>query len=150
MIDIDRTTRHDWLVVAPLVMTAFLLVIVPRRTDLPGHMLAGFGATLIVAWLSAIAFGGRPWVIVAVTLACVALGVVAEQVLFPLAGPDLLDITAQSGGALWAGATLIQGRAGDPDEDWFDRDRFRPSPYGTHVLVVAVVSLVLGTGLALR
>lgn len=147
---IDRATRHDWLLTAPLVMTVMLLAVVPRRTDLPGHLLAGFGATLIVTWVAAIAFRGRPWILVAITAACVALGVVAERVLFPLAGPDLLDITAQSGGALWAGASLIEGRAGDPDADWFDADRFRPSPYGTLVLATGLASLVLGTGLALR
>lgn len=143
-------TRADWLFGVPLTTSAVLLLAVPRRTDLPGHYLAGFGATLMIVWLVALASRGRPWALVITCLACILVGHHVEKSIFPLAGYDIMDVAAQSGGALVAGAALVIGEAGHPDEDWFDAATLRTSGYGRLIVLTALASLACGTALALR
>ena len=109
-----------WCLVVPLPAAMGLGLFVTHRSDYLGHYLAGYGATLFVAWLASRVAPARPGVVVLATLVCVALGVVTEATVFRIATFDRLDFFAQSAGAVLAGLAVLNTRTAD-GESFVDR-----------------------------
>ncbi|MBL9125670.1 MAG: hypothetical protein JNG90_18670 [Planctomycetaceae bacterium] len=118
---------RSWVLPALLLVMPQLLVgfayerFLGQRSDYLGHFLAGFGGTLgavtIAAWGIPRAryvqlVGG---VVVAVVVACIALGAVLEQTLYHIAKWDEVDFCNQSLGAVLAGLAALAG-AGAPGQ----------------------------------
>lgn len=101
------------LAVAAAGPTLLLRLLVPDRSDLAGHYLAGFAGTLGLLCLT-VGWRRRTlgWDVVVLVLAAIAGGVVTEATVFRLAIFDPVDFAQQSLGAVLAGATLV-GRRGD-------------------------------------
>lgn len=95
-----------------LVAAGYLLFL-RHRTDFPGHLLAGYGATLgavgLLSCLVPVATWRRrgPGLVAAGTLGCVAVGVGLEATLFRIAVFDPVDAYNQSLGAALAGLSVL-------------------------------------------
>lgn len=87
---------------------AMLLVAFPERSDYAGHFLAGAGATLLL--LALVLPWARPWHVLAAGALAVLAGVGTEATIFRLAEFDLVDLAAQSLGALTACAGVLATR----------------------------------------
>ena len=79
----------------------------PQRTDYAGHYLAGAGGTALLLGVLRAVTGRRPWLVVAVTVLAVLVGVGTEATVFRLAIFDRVDLANQSLGALIVGAAVI-------------------------------------------
>lgn len=79
----------------------------PQRTDYAGHYLAGAGGTALLLGVLRAVTGRRPWLVVAVTVLAVLVGVGTEATVFRLAIFDPVDLANQSLGALIVGAAVI-------------------------------------------
>jgi hypothetical protein len=85
-----------------------------HRTDYPGHLLAGYGATLgvlglglVVAPRSWILSRAAPLLVALGTLVCVGFGAILEATVFCLAQFDPVDFFNQSIGAGLAGLSTL-------------------------------------------
>lgn len=94
------------------VALAYLLAL-RHRTDYPGHLLAGYGATLGAVGLLALLLPARARgpafapVVVTATLLCAAGGAVLEGSVFRIARFDPVDFYNQTLGAALAGLSLL-------------------------------------------
>lgn len=84
-----------------------------HRTDYPGHLLAGYGATLGAVGLLPLLCGDGLWrkagptLVLAATLACIGGGLCLEATTFRLARFDPVDAMNQSLGAAIAGLSVL-------------------------------------------
>lgn len=95
-----------------LVAAGYLLFL-RHRTDFPGHLLAGYGATLGAVGLLPCVVPAAAWrrhgpgLVAAGTLACVAAGIGLEATLFRIACFDPVDTCNQSLGAAIGGLSVL-------------------------------------------
>ncbi|MGQ0467907.1 MAG: hypothetical protein ACT4QG_21640 [Sporichthyaceae bacterium] len=90
-------------------MAALMLAAFPGRADYTGHFLAGAGATLLLLGLAAASLEKpQPWTILAVCLAAVGMGAIAEATVFRLAAYDWVDFAVQSMGAVLVTAPFLE------------------------------------------
>lgn len=100
-----------WLLV-PIGLVALALRLgVAARPDWLGHLLAGFGASLLLVLAALRCTGGRRGTVLGATALAALLGWGAEHTMFALAGADPMDLHAQTLGAGLAGLALLRGRA---------------------------------------
>ena len=77
------------------------------RIDAAAHFCAGFGGTLLLLALVGWRREELGWTAVLVTLAAIAIGVVAEFTVFSDMVPDAVDVAHQSMGAVLAAAVML-------------------------------------------
>ncbi len=96
-------------VVGAVVTAGAYFIFLGHRSDLLGHYLAGFGATLLL--LCGLAFKARErltWNAVTVTVVSIGIGYVTESSVFRFAFFDPVDFANQSIGACLACACVIE------------------------------------------
>jgi len=96
------------------VVAAAYLLFLRHRTDYPGHLLAGYGATLGALGLATLAVPrgllssrAAPLLVVAGTVVSVGVGAALEGSVFRIAQFDLVDFFNQSIGAALAGLSTL-------------------------------------------
>jgi hypothetical protein len=94
---------------APLVVAGSLYgVLLGYRPDYLGHLLAGYGGTLLLLSLVAARRGRRlGWEVTVITVLAIGLGVATEATVFRLAIFDPVDFVNQSLGACLAAAAVV-------------------------------------------
>lgn len=97
-------------VIAALVTGATYFVSLGHRSDLLGHYLAGFGATLLLLCALAVKRPLLSWNAFAVTIASIGVGFVTETSVFRFAFFDPVDFANQSIGACVACACVLETR----------------------------------------